>query len=70
MCGNENMKSLIGASSLRTGSINSSTGEKITLGCLIQINYNETTNHLQINCRTVLPLATTSIIYTIKEYLN
>eukprot|EP00604_Paraphysomonas_vestita_P003352 CAMPEP_0174818834 /NCGR_PEP_ID=MMETSP1107-20130205/1729_1 /TAXON_ID=36770 /ORGANISM="Paraphysomonas vestita, Strain GFlagA" /LENGTH=559 /DNA_ID=CAMNT_0016031289 /DNA_START=1314 /DNA_END=2993 /DNA_ORIENTATION=+ len=67
----ENTPQLItGAASLRTGTINPTTGEKVTLGCLIKIEINSPSNALQVTVRTVLPGATDAVIGTIKSLLS
>lgn len=67
----ENTSQLItGAASLRTGSINPETHEKVTLGCLIKIELNSFSNDLQVTVRTVLPGATNAVISTIKSLFS
>jgi hypothetical protein len=65
----EESHSFLGAASLRTASLNPQTREPVTLGCLLKIHLDLSSNSLKIICRTVLPLATTAISSVTKTIL-
>ena len=59
-----------GAASLRTGSLNAITNEKITIGCLVKIEVNEGAGALRVTIRTVNAAATTAVMQTAKALLS
>jgi hypothetical protein len=67
--GVESEPAVLGAASLRTGSLNSA-GEKITVGCLIKIEVNEQSNALRVTVRTVNVAATVAVMQTAKALLS
>jgi hypothetical protein len=60
---------LYGASSLKTGSTNPK-GEKINIGCMAKIEMNLQSRSVRLTLRTLHPMATQSILETIKILFN
>jgi hypothetical protein len=63
---------IVGAASLRTGSLNPNTNEKLTYGCLLKIEMQPQQPHnaVQVTARTISPAATTAILRTTKSLLS
>lgn len=60
---------LYGAASLRTGAVNTSSNEKISVGCLVKIEMNVAAHAIRITVRTTSPAASTAILNAAKLLL-
>lgn len=58
-----------GAASMRTGAINASNNEKISVGCLIKVEMNIPAKALRVTCRTVSPVASNCLMQAVKLML-
>jgi AP-2 complex subunit alpha len=59
---------IYGAATLRTGAL-SSSGEKLSVGCMVKIEINVAANALRVTLRSSHPAATNAILQTVKNLL-
>lgn len=58
-----------GAATLRTGTVNEATGDKVSIGCMVKIEMNVQANAMRVTLRCVQPAASQAILRTVKSLL-